>query len=149
MKSIPKTVNYLEWIYKQDRTATDTYSGVVLKKDVVTHLESKARYIESQPKDLKFEFMSAFSFTLPIESKRSSFGLPQDVFSEVLSKADHELLLEKLIESRPDKILFDDYSIFNDKLTNWETYYKRWKTKITDNYRLEKTTDGWHIFKRK
>jgi hypothetical protein len=149
MKSIPKTVNYLEWIYKQDRTATDTYSGVVLKKDVVTHLESKARYIESQPKDLKFEFMSAFSFTLPIESKRSSFGLPQDVFSEVLSKADHELLLEKLIESRPDKILFDDYSIFNDKLTNWETYYKRWKMKIADNYRLEKTTDGWHIFKRK
>jgi hypothetical protein len=149
LKSITRTVNYLEWIYKQDRIPTDTYSGVILKKDIVTHLNRKARYVENQPKNSKFEFMSAFAFTMPIESQRSSFGLPQDVFNETLSTTDHEILLKKLIKSKPDKILFDDYKVFSERLTNWESYYNRWKVRIAVDYSLEKTTDGWHVFKRK
>jgi hypothetical protein len=148
LESIAKTIDYLERAFKQDRSATDIYSGVILKKEVVARLQGKARYIESLPKELKFDFLSAFSFTMPIESQRSSFGLPQDVFTEVLSKADHEILLTKLIKSGPEKILFDDFSVFSDKLINRESYYNRWKAKIADYYHLEETTEGWHVFKK-
>jgi hypothetical protein len=149
MKSIPKTANYLKEIYKQDRITTDTYSGVILKKDVVNYLERKARFIKSLPKNLKFEFMTAFSFTIPIESQHSSLGLPQDIFIEVLRKTDQKYLLKKLIASQPDQVLFDDYSIFGGNLTNWESYYERWKARISTDYRLERTTDGWHVFVKK
>ena len=62
---------------------------------------------------------------MPILSGRSSFGLPQDVFNEVLTKQETDIFISNLRKNGPDYLLFDDFSMLDEKVVTWESFYHR------------------------
>ena len=149
-KSFTRTYNYINYLLVTGLATKPNYSGIKLKKEIAQLLNLKARYLSKLSDDKTVGYLTAFSFSMPIESGRSSLALPQDAFIEVLSDNDHKLFIKNLQESGPDTLLFDDYSkIEQYNISNWRSYYSRIKRNIDQSYRLEEVTDGWQVYRRK
>jgi hypothetical protein len=150
ISSFARTYGYINHLISTTPDTRSNYSGLWLKKEISEALNRKAHYLNKLPTDRSFEFMTAFSFSIPIISGRSSFGLPQDTFVEILTKNDHELFIKKLKEKGPEMLLFDDYDIFKfQDLSYWESYYARIIRQIEPFYQLERKSHGWCIYTRR
>jgi hypothetical protein len=150
LSSLTRTYDYINHLMSAAPDTRAIYSGVILKKEIADALTRKAHYLIKLSTDKSIEYMTAFSFSLPIESGRSSFGLPQDAFIEILTKKDHELFLKNLQISGPDILLFDDYDAFRPQsLSHWESYYARIRRQIEPFYRLDGKSDGWYVYTRR
>jgi hypothetical protein len=150
LSSFTRTYDYIYHLTSTSPNTRSNYSGVLLEKEISEVLYRKADYLNKLPTNKSFEYMTAFSFSMPIESGRSSFGLPQDTFNEILKKNDLEILLKKLQKNGPDLLLFDNYDVFKfENLSQWKRYYARIRRQIEPFYQLEGKSDGWFIYTRR
>jgi hypothetical protein len=150
LSSFTRTYDYIYHLTSTSPNTRSNYSGVLLEKEISEVLYRKADYLNKLPTNKSFEYMTAFSFSMPIESGRSSFGLPQDTFNEILTKNDLEILLKKLQKNGPDLLLFDNYDVFKfENLSQWKAYYARIRRQIGPFYQLEGKSDGWFIYTRR
>ncbi len=150
LAGLTKTYSYIKHLTYANPNVRENYSGIKLKKEITQLLNRKVHYLNKLPSDKTIEYLTAFSFSMPIESGRSSFSLPQDAFIEILSKKDQKLFIKKLREKGPDLLLFDHYSEFkHEDLSHWISYYSRIRQQIEPFYQLEKKSGGWYVYRRK
>ena len=146
---LKKTYRFVNKLPRVNSDATEDYSGLTLKSEIANTLKIKAGFLHNLPTDKSVEYMTVFSFSMPIISGRSSFGLAQDVFTETFSKEDHKALFKQVEENGPELLLVDDFSSFNQQeLSRWISYYARIRSRIAPFYELESSVDGWHVYKR-
>ena len=146
--SLMRSYNHFIPTFLSDSSTKSAYSGIKLKTSLVRILDRKVQYLKSLPYSTSFAYASAFSFTMPLVSKRRNFDIPQDVFNEVLTKSEHNIFMNQLEKNGPNLLLFDDYDQFGEEVSYWRSFYARMQKSIKPFYKIMKVQDGWRIYQR-
>ena len=138
---------------------TREISGVRLDPELASVLEDKASYLRQLSTKSSVAYVSHLSFMMAKLSDHPNPLPVQDVFAETLSNVGFDDLVETLISTSPDLILFDDpeaEDVTVSKRSEWParlwrhrmSFGRRLKRALQAYYRPQGTASGWEVWER-
>ena len=124
-------------------------SGVWVRPEIGYFLKEKAGYLLGQEDKEALIYVTANSYLMPLLTGVYSKLPVMDAYYGTLGKQDFGILVARILELAPKRILFDDPKLNHGVPDPQLKFYARLQQSLTEEYQPVATAHGWQIWEKR
>ena len=123
-------------------------SGVWLRPKIASFLQSKADYLSATARTGSVAYVTADSYFMPMLTGIDARLAVTDPYYGTMEKKDYAPLMESILRSKPDRILFDEPTAEFDWPVPQKKFFDRVQQSLAPVFEYKKSEGGWRVYER-